>query len=463
VEPLPWWNQTAARGQRFVQQHRRSVVAAVVAALAGFGVAAVAVAPLVPGADELPRRIVAEAVAPLPLEPQLEALAAHAFELARSAITRPGESAATLLQRLGVADAQAAAFLRGDPVARQLFAGRPGKMVDARVLDDGSLVGLVARYPAEGELRQTHFTRLVVERDAAAGWRASVDLAELESRVLLGSGTLRTTLSAAGDAAGIPGPVTAQIAEIFAGEIEGPRALRRGDSFSVVYEVLSADGEPVVWNRGTGRVLVAELVTGGRTLQALWFRGKDGRGGYFGPDGQSLRRSFLASPVPAEFSRVTSGFGMRMHPILRRLRMHEGIDFAAPIGTPVWVVGDGVVEFAGVQGGFGKVVIVRHSRNRHTLYAHLSRIDVRRGQRVKQGQLIGAVGSTGWSTGSHLHFEFHVNGTPKNPEVVARDADAVKVPVAERRSFELHAQQLAGKLATARSMNTAAVALPPRE
>jgi murein DD-endopeptidase MepM/ murein hydrolase activator NlpD len=209
--------------------------------------------------------------------------------------------------------------------------------------------------------------------------------------------------------------------------------------------------------------LVAELVTGGRTLQALWFRGKDGRGGYFGPDGQSLRRSFLASPVPAEFSRVTSGFGMRMHPILRRLRMHEGIDFAAPIGTPVWVVGDGVVEFAGVQGGFGKVVIVRHSRNRHTLYAHLSRIDVRRGQRVKQGQLIGAVGSTGWSTGSHLHFEFHVNGTPKNPEVVARDADAVKVPVAERRSFELHAQQLAGKLATARSMNTAAVALPPRE
>jgi murein DD-endopeptidase MepM/ murein hydrolase activator NlpD len=462
VEPLAWWNQTAERGLLFAQQHRRSVVATVVATLAGFGVAAVAVAPLVPGADELPRRIVAEAVAPLPLEPQLEALAAHAFELARSAITRPGESAATLLQRLGVDDAQAQSFLRRDPVARQLFAGRPGKMVDARVLDNGRLVELVARYPAEGELRQTHFTRLVLTRDADAGWRASVDLAALESRVLLGSGTLRSTLDAAGAAAGIPSPVTAQIAEIFAGEIEGPRALRRGDSFSVVYEVLTADDEPVVWNRGTGRVLAAELVAGGRTLQALWFAGRDGRGGYFGPDGQSLRRSFLASPVPAEFSRVTSGFGMRMHPILRRLRKHEGVDFSAPVGTPVSVVGDGVVDFAGVQSGFGKVVIVRHSRNRQTIYAHLSRIDVRRGQRVEQGQLVGAVGSTGWSTGSHLHFEFHVNGTPKDPEVVARDADAVKVPVAERRSFELHAQRLGHKLDTARSTSTAAL-MQPRE
>jgi len=460
VEPLAWWNQTAERGQLFVSRHRRSVIAGVVAALAGFGVAAVAVAPLVPGTDELPRRVVAETVAPLPLEPQLEALAAHAFELSRSAITRPGESAATLLQRLGVSDPQAQSFLRRDPVARRVFEGRPGKMIDARVLDDGSLVGLVARYPAEGELRQTHFTRLVVERDPVAGWRASVDLAALESRILLGSGTLRSTLSAAGEAAGVPSPVTAQIAEIFAGEIEGPRALRRGDSFSVIYEVLTADDEPVVWNRGTGRVLAAELVSGGRTLQALWFVGRDGRGGYFGPDGQSLRRSFLASPVPAEFSRVTSGFGMRMHPILRRLRKHEGVDFSAPVGTPVSVVGDGVVEFAGTQSGFGKLVIVRHSRNRHTLYAHLSRIDVKRGQRVAQGQLIGAVGSTGWSTGSHLHFEFHVNGTPKDPEVVARDADAVKVPVAERRSFELHAQRLGHKLDTARSTSTAALTLP---
>jgi murein DD-endopeptidase MepM/ murein hydrolase activator NlpD len=167
--------------------------------------------------------------------------------------------------------------------------------------------------------------------------------------------------------------------------------------------------------------------------------------------------------VPPEFSRVTSGFGMRMHPILRRLRKHEGVDFAAPIGTAVWVVGDGVVEFAGTQSGFGKVVIVRHSRNRHTVYAHLSRIEVRRGQRVAQGQLIGAVGSTGWSTGSHLHFEIHVNGVPKNPELVALDADPVKVPVAERRAFALHAQAVVRKLETARSTNTAAAAAPPRE
>jgi len=431
----------------------------VVLALAGFGVAAVAVAPLVPGADDLPRRVISESIAPLPLDAQLEALAAHSFELSHSAITRPGDNAQALLQRLGVSDAQALAFLRRDPVARRLFEGRPGKMVDARVRDDGTLVELIARYPAEGELRATHFTRLVAQRDDE-GWRASVDVAALESQVRIGSGTVRTTLNAAVTAAGIPDPVAAQLAEIFTAEIDLRSALQRGDTFSVVYETLNADDEPVVWNRGTGRVLAAEIVTRERTHQALWFVDSNGRGGYFNPDGQSLRRSFLASPMPYAHSRVTSGFGVRMHPILQRMRKHQGIDFAAPVGTPVRVVGDGVVEFSGTQRGFGNVVIVRHSRNRSTLYAHLQRIDVQRGQRVAAGQLIGTVGDTGWATGTHLHFEFHVNGVPKNPLLITGEAEAVSVPVADRARFDRHASTIVGKLETARSLTTAAL---PRE
>jgi len=431
----------------------------VVLALAGFGVAAVAVAPLVPSADELPRRVISESIAPLPLDAQLEALATHSFELSRSAITRPGDNVQALFQRLGVSDAQALTFLRRDPVARRLFEGRPGKMVDARARVDGTLVELIARYPAEGELRATHFTRLVVQHDDE-GWRASVDVTALESQVRIGSGTVRTTLNAAVTAAGIPDPVATQLTEIFTTEIDLRSALQRGDTFSVVYETLTADDEPVVWNRGTGRVLAAEIVTRERTHQALWFVGSNGRGGYFNPDGQSLRRSFLASPMPYAHSRVTSGFGMRMHPILQRMRKHQGIDFAAPVGTPVRVVGDGVVEFSGTQRGFGNVVIVRHSRNRSTLYAHLQRIDVKRGQRVAQGQLIGAVGETGWATGTHLHFEIHVNGVPKNPLLITGEAEAVSVPVADRARFDRHASTIVGKLETARSLATAAL---PRE
>ena len=126
-----------------------------------------------------------------------------------------------------------------------------------------------------------------------------------------------------------------------------------------------------------------------------------------------MRRAFLASPM--EFSRVTSGFAMRFHPILQTWRAHLGVDYGAPTGTPVRTVGDGVVEFAGVQNGYGNVVQVEHGNDRSTLYAHLSRIDVRKGQRVEQGQRIGAVGATGWATGPHLHFEFRVNGEHQDP------------------------------------------------
>jgi murein DD-endopeptidase MepM/ murein hydrolase activator NlpD len=158
------------------------------------------------------------------------------------------------------------------------------------------------------------------------------------------------------------------------------------------------------------------------------------KGAYYTMDGQSLRRAFLASPLA--FSRITSGFKMRLHPILQTMRAHLGIDYGAPTGTPVRTVGNGIVEFAGVQNGFGNVIFIRHNNQNVTVYGHLSRIDVRKGQSVEQGQKIGAVGATGWATGPHLHFEFRVNGQHKDPSTLARQGESTPVTAAAKPQFD---------------------------
>ena len=265
------------------------------------------------------------------------------------------------------------------------------------------------------------------------GWSSLIEVAPLVGQVRLASGTIRSTLFGATDEARIPDAIAVQMAEIFAADIDFHRELRKGDTFSVVYEALTADGEPVTWAPSTGRVLSAEFVNDGKAHQALWYADANGRGGYFGFDGQSKRRSFLASPM--EFSRITSGFAMRMHPILQTLRAHRGVDYGAPTGTPVRSVGDGVVEFAGWQNGYGNVVKIEHGKERSTLYAHLSRIDVRKGQRIEQGQYVGAVGSTGWATGPHLHFEFQIRGQHVDPLQIAKASEAVTIEGAARAQF----------------------------
>jgi murein DD-endopeptidase MepM/ murein hydrolase activator NlpD len=223
--------------------------------------------------------------------------------------------------------------------------------------------------------------------------------------------------------------------------------LRKGDRFSLVYEALEGDGEPL----RVGRVVSAEFVNNSKTYQAMWFKEPGAaKGGYYTLDGQSLRRAFLASPM--EFSRVTSGFKMRFHPILQTWRAHLGVDYAAPTGTPVRTVGDGVVEFAGVQNGFGNVVFVKHNNGQVTVYAHLSRIAVRQGQRVSQGDNIGAVGATGWATGPHLHFEFRQNGRHQDPLTMARQSESVPVTAAAKPAFNQLAQANRQQLVAAASL-----------
>ena len=438
-----------ARFAQSINHHPKQVTLAIAAALTFTGGGAYAVASLAPDASQLPVRQVLEPVQPLPLHEQQLALDAHAFQLSRADVSRSSDTAQGMLARLGIQDVNAAAFLRNDKNFRTAVLSRPGRTVLAEASEDQALLNLTARWVSD---ESGNFNRLVVEK-TADGFTSRIETAPLVAAARLGSGTIRSSLFAATDDARIPDAVAVQLATIFDGDIDFHRALRKGDRFSVVYEALEADGEPL----GTGRVLSTEFVNNGKKYQATWFQepglnaaGQAHKGAYFTFDGQSLRKAYLASPL--EFSRVSSGFKMRFHPILQTWRAHLGVDYAAPTGTAVRSVGDGTVEFAGVQNGFGNVVFIKHRNNDTTVYAHLSRIGVARGQAVSQGQNIGAVGATGWATGPHLHFEFRINGMHVDPMTLANRADTVPVSPAARAAFAQSAAAMKLNLAAAASV-----------
>ena len=439
---------------QIIHQHPKRVTAAIAALLLSGGGGAYAVASFAPDAAELPVREVLEQVQALPIIVPAD-LDVQALQLFRSDVTRSTDTADTLLKRLGVDDATAAAFLRRDATARQALLGRSGRYVSVETSERNRLLKLTVRWSGDTEGK---FNRLVLER-TTQGFVSRLESAPLTATSRLASGTIQSSLFAATDDAKIPDAVSTQIAEILAGDIDFHRALRKGDRFSVVYESLEGDGEQL----STGRVLSIEFVNSGKTFQAMWFQepvqngtvtastaSARSKGGYYTLDGQSLRRAFLASPM--EFSRVTSGFKMRMHPILNVMRAHQGVDYGAPTGTAVRSVGDGVVDFAGVQNGYGNVIIIEHRDNLKTLYAHLSRINVRKGESVSQSQNIGAVGSTGWSTGPHLHFEYRINGVYHDPLTVARGNETVPLSASAKPRFARLAAENRIALAAAGSM-----------
>ncbi len=436
-----------------LRRHPKRITASLAALLLGTGVTAFGIAPLAPDAADLPVRQVVQTVQALPTQAQTDALANFHFNLFRTESTRSSDTADALLKRLNLDDAAAAAFLRSDANARMILAGRPGKTVTVEASDSQQLLKLSMRWPGDNEAQ---FKRLVIERSpgSTGGFSSRIEIAAYTSSARLASGSIQTSLFAATDDARIPDSIGVQIAEIFSTDIDFRRALRKGDRFNVVYETLEADGEAM----RTGRVLSAEFVNAGKTYQAMWFQppgqdatGAPNKGGYYTLDGQSLRRAFLSSPV--EFSRISSGFSMRFHPILQKWRMHTGTDFAAAMGTPARTVGDGVVEFAGVQNGYGNVVFIKHGNNRETVYAHLSKILVQRGQTVSQGQTIGLVGMTGWATGPHLHFEVRVNGVQQDPMTVAKQSDAIPLSAAAMPQFRQLAAGVKNQLLAAASIS----------
>ena len=451
MNPQPHFaRQLATACKAALARHPKRVAGGVLGVLGSFAITAFGIAPLAPDAAQLPQTLVVQTLQVPGLTQQVADLAEHPLDLYRSVVMRGNETADSLLKKLGVADPTAAAFLRADRDARRLFDGQPGKMVQVRTGADGGLTELVARFGALDSARaESHFTRLKISR-ANGIWRTTLETAALVAQVRLGSGTVRSSLWAATDDARLPEAIATQLIEIFSADVDFHRQLRRGDTFSLSFETLTADDQPITWGDSTGRILAAEFINNGRPLQAVWFQGAGRKGSYFGPDGRSRKRAFLASPL--EFSRVTSGFAMRFHPILQNWRAHNGVDYSAPQGTPVLSVGDGVVEMAGRQSGYGNLVQLQHSSGKSTVYAHLSRIDVHAGQRVEQGQRIGAVGATGWATGPHLHFEFRINGQFQDPLQLARETEQAVIDTASKPQFQRLAALAARQIEAAQSM-----------
>jgi murein DD-endopeptidase MepM/ murein hydrolase activator NlpD len=459
------WVSTAST---LVQSHPKRLVATIAALLLCGTGATFAVANLGPDASNIPQRQVVETVSALGANTEVSDAGASvmqgqnaAMRLYRSDIARANDTAESLLKRMGIVDPQAAAFLRSDPKVFQNLLGRVGRNVTAESGEHNELLKLSARWSPEDD---GMFKRLSIEK-ISSGFTSKLEVLPLSASSRLASATINSSLFAATDEARIPDQIAIQVAEIFSGDIDFHRALRKGDHFSVVYETLEGDGEPL----RAGRVLSAEFVNAGKAHQAMWFQepvtsGAAAastashnltKGAYYTLSGESLRRAYLASPL--EFSRVTSGFQMRFHPILQTWKAHLGVDYGAATGTPVRTVGDGVVEFAGVQNGFGNVVIIQHHNQHETVYAHLSKINVQRGQAVAQGQNLGLVGATGWATGPHLHFEFRINGVHHDPMTIARESEAIPVAAAYKPLFNAAAAQVRAQFAAGAHMQLGSI------
>lgn len=412
---------------------RKALWFAIAAGIPCFGVvAAFGVAP-----DTLVDKIQFERVVQEVTLPQLTSTHAASETFVREARIRRGDTVAELLSRLEVDDPEAVGFLRSSKEVRALTQLRPGRSVHAETGAEGQMRTLSYLTPAG--------TLFSVQRNDD-GFQVTEQPAQLEPRPLMASGEIRSSLFAATDAAGLSDAIAIQIAEIFSSHIDFHRDLRRGDRFAVVYEGFYHRGEMVK----TGRVLAAEFVNQGKTYQAIWFDPEKGEGGYYTPEGRSLRKAFLRSPL--EFSRISSGFSRaRFHPILKTWTAHSGIDYAAPTGTRVRTTSDGVVTFTGRKGGYGNLVIVQHAGKYSTYYAHLSRFaeGIRKGARVAQGEYIGYVGQTGMATGPHLHYEFHIAGVQHDPLRVVMP-EAVPITRELRRAFEAQARPLAHQMALMR-------------
>lgn len=436
-----------------IHRHPKRLAAAIATLLLTMGGGAFAIASIESSSNDVVVREILEDLALPQAQQPLLALPVAPLTLFRTTTTRSNDTADTLLKRLGLFDASAAAYMRSNKELHQALLGRTGRLVSVEANGNRGLQKLTARWltkATDGQDADNTFQRLTIAR-TELGFESRLETLPLVAMQALGSATISSSLFAATDEASIPDAVAVQLAEIFSGQIDFRRSLRKGDRLSVIYEDLQADGESM----RSGKVLSAEFVNNGKSNQAILFQEAGAsRGSYYSFDGNSLRKAFLASPL--EFTRMSSGYGIRVHPITKDKRAHKGIDYAAPTGTPIRTVGDGVVEFAGTQRGYGNVIEIKHRADMTTVFAHLSRIDVKKGQKVTQGDKIGAVGSTGFSTGPHLHFEFRVDGEHRDPlTLVAEGGGAQPLSAAAKASFDKTSLFMRAQLAQAATVRLA--------
>ncbi len=331
---------------------------------------------------------------------------------------RNGDNLAAVFNRAGLSARDVHEVVNTDERTDDLTRIYPGDELELLVDSEGSLQGL--RY----EMNETEILHLA--RNGDAGYESRIETITLERRIVEAEGRISSSLFNAAIDAGLDHGLTMELAAIFAWDIDFALDIRRNDRFVVIFEELYRDGEKV----RNGNILAAEFINRGDRFRALRFETAEGESNYYTPDGRSMRKAFLRTPT--DFTRVSSDFNPnRVHPVYGTKRPHRGTDYAAPPGTPIKAAGDGKIIERGVKGGYGNTVVLQHGTRYTTLYAHMRSFANGHsvGDRVKQGEIIGYVGSTGVSTGPHLHYEFRVDGVHRNPRTVdLPDAE----PIAER-------------------------------
>jgi murein DD-endopeptidase MepM/ murein hydrolase activator NlpD len=353
-----------------------------------------------------------------------------------------GDTVDELLRRLSIEDPEAGDYLRKSAAAKSFRKLPVGTEVQAETTAAGGLIAL--RY------LDSDSTQILINKQGGEFQTKTLPV-QLETRLFVRTGEIKTNLYAATDAAGLSDAAANQLSDLFSGDIDFHHDLRKGDRFTVVYEMTYSNGALL----HMGRIQAAEFINRGHTYSALYFQKGAQHGDYFTPDGKSVHKAFLRSPIA--YSRVSSSFSLsRFHPILKKWRSHKGTDFAAPMGTKVKVTADGIVAVVGREGGYGNVIMVNHQGRYTTVYGHLSRFakGLHKGQHVAQGEVIGYVGMTGLATGPHLHYEFRVNGQQRDPLRVALP-DAKPIDSADLAAFQPVANDLVARLNLLRNTNLA--------
>ncbi len=366
----------------------------------------------------LPSKITPEVTIPLPTN---EALMESTQQWETRQI-KAGDTLASIFSNAGLNASTTYQVVKLNKQTKKLSQIRPGQSISILKNPENTLIGL--KY--QPDLTQT----LHIKRQQDQSLTSELIHHPLAPIPTFKSGEITSSLFLAAEKSNIPESVIMELAGIFGWDIDFALDIRKGDQFAVVYNELFKDGEKI----RNGRILAAEFINQGKQYKAVYYTDPKGESGYYSPDGKSMRKAFLRSPV--KFSRISSRFTRkRWHPVLSKWRSHKGVDYAASRGTPIRASGDGKISFKGTKGGYGKAIILQHGGKYTTLYAHMSRYarGSRKGKRVKQGQIIGYVGSTGLASGPHLHYEFRVNGVHRNPLTV-------KLPAAEpiNKAFKVH-------------------------
>ncbi len=342
--------------------------------------------------------------AELPEEKELtQAPAPESDSLTKTVVVANGDTLSTVFSKVGLSPSVMHAVLSSSKDAKQFSRLKIGQSLEFQLTEQGDLAGLRSKLNS--------LETLALEK-TSDGYSFKKEQIKPEVSSVYARGEIDSSLFLAAKRAGLSHNLTMDLANVFGYDIDFALDIRKGDSFEVIYEEKTVEGQSV----GTGNILAARFTNRGKTYSAVRYTNKDGATSYYNADGTSMRKAFIRTPV--DFARISSRFSSgRKHPILNKIRAHKGVDYAAPHGTPIKSAGDGKVLLAGRKGGYGNTVIIQHGQRYRTLYAHMQGFakGVRNGSSVKQGQIIGYIGTTGLSTGPHLHYEFQVDGVHVDP------------------------------------------------